>query len=124
MSVDVNPPRPITTVYRIVWTDPPSLRDFQSNAEEGVELSTTSTEGERLHDGVSVFRTLSQARKMARRRAPWFGRGFIAQVVIPTRADARVERTLKSAGHYTIWADAASMLTWVASVEQVTKQEE
>jgi hypothetical protein len=109
----------INTVYRITWTDPPSLRDFQSNAEKGIELNSTSTEAARLHDGISVFRTLSQARKTARRRAPWRGRGFIAQIDIPSNSAVRIERTLKSAGHYTLWADAESMLSWVASVEPV-----
>jgi hypothetical protein len=95
------------------------LRDFQSNAEKGIELNSTSAEAARLHDGISVFRTLSQARKTARRRAPWRGRGYIAQVDIPASADVRVERTLKSAGHYTLWADAESLLSWVAGVEPV-----
>ena len=113
----------INTVYRITWTDPPALRDFQSNAEKGVELNSTSEEAQRLHDGISVFRTLSQARKIARRRAPWRGRGFIAQIDIPADAAVRIERTTKSAGHYTLWADAESTLSWVTGVEPVTLPE-
>lgn len=115
---------PLNTVFRIVWTDPPLLLDFQSNTALGVEpRHPLPKEYERLHDGISVYRTIGQARRTARNRPPWLGRGYIARVVIPIGAEIRIERTTKTAGHYTMWVDAEDMLSWVDSIEAVTPQE-
>lgn len=114
---------PLNTVYRIVWTDPPTIEDFRSNTEMGVPLRRTSPHAARLWDGISVYRTHSQARKTARKYPPWLGRGFIARVVIPANAEVRLERTLNSAGHYTMWADATAVLSWVDTLVPVTPPE-
>lgn len=123
MDQDDADPYPILTFYRIVWTDPPQLTDFESNAARGDVARFSSAEARRLVDGISVFRTIRQARRMAMKRPPWLGRGYIAQVVIPFDAGAKVERTTKSAGHYTLWADPASILSWVVKVMPVSEQE-
>jgi hypothetical protein len=117
-------PYPISTVFRIVWTDPPQLSDFESNAVRGEVARFVSDEARRLMDGISVFRTMKQARRTALKRPPWLGRGYIAHIVIPFDAEARLERTTKSAGHYTLWADPASIMTWVVDVVPVSEQDE
>lgn len=118
------PDIPTRTLYRIVWDDPPELDDFRSHAERGVEARNLRQETARLHDGLSMYRTLSQARRVARKRPPWLGSGHIARVTVPLDAEARIERTTQSAGHYTVWADARDLLSWVEEVVPVTPIEE
>jgi hypothetical protein len=47
---------------------------------------------------------------------PGIGR-FVAEFWLP--ADSEVERTLKTAGHFTVWADPEVLLARVASVVRV-----
>lgn len=110
--------------YRIVWTNPPSLDDFEANLSRGVHSRLVSYETLRLQSGISVFRTLTQARRTARDRRPWMGQGFIAALEIPPGAEATIERTTKSAGHYTLWADVHDILRWVTQVFPVSPAEE
>jgi hypothetical protein len=124
MSADSESPRSINTVFRIVWTDPPQLSDFESHAERGDVARFPSEEARRIATGVSVFRTLQQARRTAMKRPPWLGRGYIAQLIIPFGVDARIERTTKSAGHYTLWAAPASIMSWVVDIVPVSEQED
>ena len=114
----------IRAYYRIVWTDPPTLDDFQSHEVRGLVVRVEDPEILRLASVISVFRTISQARKMARKQPPWLGRGFIARIVIPADARVHIERTTKSAGHYTLWADAAGIASWVEAIEPVTVGED
>jgi hypothetical protein len=117
-------PLDLNTVYRIVWTNPPQSVDFEPNAQRAVPPYLVSEERMRLQSGISVFRTLSQARRTTRARRPWMGRGFIAVIELPPTSEFRMERTTKSAGHYTLWADARSILEWVVGVFPVSTEEE
>jgi hypothetical protein len=112
-------PLDLNTVYRIVWTGPPTIEDFQPNIEKSIEARRISSDAARLHTGISVYRTWAQARRTARKRPPWLDQGFIAEIRIPIGSDARVERTTRSAGHYTLWADAGRVMEWVLRVEAV-----
>lgn len=113
-------PASIRTFYRIVWTNPPNLEDFKSHQERGVELRTLRPETARLHTGVSMYWTLSLARKVARKHPPWMGSGCIARVTIPLDEDVLVERTTRSEGHYTVWCEASRLLSWVDDLIFVT----
>jgi hypothetical protein len=124
MGQEEDGPYPITTCFRIVWTDPPTRSDFESHAARGDTARFPSAEAQRLATGVSVFRTLGQARRTAMKRPPWLGRGYIARLMIPYGVEARIERTTKSPGHYTLWADPASILSWVVDIVPVSGQEE
>ncbi len=124
MDRDGEDPYPITTCFRIVWTDPPTINDFESHAARGDIARFPSEEAQRLATGISDFRTLSQAKRTARKRPPWLGRGYIVRLVIPYGADARIERTTKSAGHYTLWANATSIMAWVVEITPVSEREE
>ena len=68
-------------LYRIVRTDPPSLSDFMSRHELGLESPNLTPEQRRLVRGVSCFATLVQARKKAR-RFPSLG-SFVVTLLIP-----------------------------------------
>lgn len=96
----------------MVRTNPPTEADFMSAAARG-RPSPGYPETARLWDGISMYRTLAQARRRAR-TAPSLG-SFIAEVTIPTESPARVERTL-GPGHFTVWAAPANLLGWVVSV--------
>ncbi len=112
----------IRTFYRIVWTDPPTLEDFLSHLDRGVDVRVEDAGIRRLAGGLSVFRTLTQARKNASKRPPWFGRGYIARLIVPIDADVAIERTTKTAGHYTRWGDEALILSLVDEIEPVTSR--
>ncbi len=116
-------PVSIRTFYRIVWADPPGIEDFESHQQRGVELRDLRPETARLHSGVSMYRTLSLARRVARKRPPWMGAGHIARVTIPLDEDVRVERTTRSEGHYTVWCEASRLLSWVDDVVLVSPEE-
>lgn len=124
METEVEDPYPITTCFRIVWTDPPTTSDFESHMARGDIARFQSVEARNLASGISVFRTFAQAQRTARKRPPWLGHGYIARLVIPYGAEARIDRTTKSAGHYTLWADPASIMSWVAGIVPVSEQEE
>jgi hypothetical protein len=106
------------TVYRIVRTDPPTLADFLSDAELGRASFKDTEDVRRLRSGRSVYATEAQARRKAR-RYPILGR-YIAAVVLPDDQSIWIERTIpSSAGHYTLWGDAALLLTVVVRVVPV-----
>jgi hypothetical protein len=105
------------TFFRITLTDPPSLADFTSPSAKGRTPRDNDPEARRLWDGVSVFATETQARNQAK-DFPLLG-GYIAQVDVPDDAPVRVERTLRTRGHHTVWADPQVLLRHVVSVEPV-----
>ena len=100
--------------YRIVKSNPPKRVDMQSARVRGHD-EPPDPERRAVWDGLSVFSTLSQARRK-QRTSPRIG-SYIAVLRVPTDGSIRIERTLRDAGHHTIWADAALLLAWVVSVE-------
>ena len=52
--------------------------------------------------------------------SPWLGR-FVAELRVPTGAVLRVEQTGRDPSHYTLWADAVDLLSWVVSVTPVER---
>lgn len=100
----MSPESPVSlrTFYRIVWTNPPTLDDFLSHQERGVPLRNLRQETARLRSDMSMYRTLTLARRVARKRPPWMGSGLIARVTIPVDEDVHIERTTRSEGHYTV----------------------
>ena len=104
------------TLYRIVRANPPIVDDFMSDAAFG-EPPPPDPERARLHDGISTFNTEQQARRKAQ-AYPILG-SYLATIVLPDDAPARVERTLGSRGHQTVWADPAYLLAHVMSIAPV-----
>jgi hypothetical protein len=100
------------TFYRIVRTDPPTLRDFQSNAEIGKEPRRPLTRREQsLWRGLSVYGSL-EAALASRAKYPRLG-GFIARIRVAPDVMIRVEQTGRDPEHYTIWAPALLLLSLV-----------
>ena len=102
------------TFYRIVHADPPPVADLTSAAALGKLPPDDDPETLRLWDGISVYDTVLRAMAKSR-RYPWLGR-FIAGIEIPDEAPVRIERTTKSRGHYTVWAEPEQLLAYVAEV--------
>lgn len=99
-------------------TDPPTRRDFLSDAAQGKPLRGTDPLAQHVWSGISVYQTEAQARRKAR-TYPWLG-GYIAAVALPAGAPVRVERTFpRSAGRHTLWGDAGELLTYVVRVVPV-----
>jgi hypothetical protein len=102
--------------YRIARNDPPRLQDFTSNRALGKQEPLDSEQAV-LWDGLSVQSTLAQARRR-RRASPMLG-VCIAVLRIPLDGSVRIERTLSSAGHHTIWGDPAQLLGLVVAIESI-----
>ena len=107
----------VHTFYRIVQSDPPVLADFLSEAAQGRPPRGDDPELLRVHDGISVWTTETQARNRAR-TYPWIGR-FIARLELPEQPDVRWERTFSTRGHYTVWGPPETLLARVVNVQPV-----
>jgi hypothetical protein len=106
------------TLYRIVATNPPTRRDFQSAASRGQIPLSQDPEELRLAHGISTFATLTQARNKAQ-RYPWLG-AYIAELTIPEAPEITIERTLPGTrGHHTVWGDPEQLLRCVVRVVPV-----
>lgn len=104
------------TLYRIVLTNPPTVRDMLSHAALGRQPRDDRPESLRRWHGISLFDTIERARRQARGK-PWLGHAFIATLDIPTTR-FKVEQTGRR-GHYTLWGDAHDILRFVSDVQAV-----
>ncbi len=105
--------------YRIVRTDPPTIADFLSNRARG--KARRPVESVREWEGLSLFDTEAQARRMAR-RFPRLG-VYIAALRVPADGPIVVEQTF-GPGHYTLWGDPQDFLPRVVAVVPVAQQQE
>lgn len=99
------------TMFRIVRTNPPTLDDFLSYAEQGVEpmRPLTADEAHRWL-GLSVYDSLDRARGQARRRRGQLG-WFVSRLELPD--DIVIEQTGANTAHHTIWGDPDAFLAAV-----------
>ncbi|MFN0073779.1 MAG: hypothetical protein ACKVVP_20045 [Chloroflexota bacterium] len=104
--------------YRIVRTNPPTTQDFTTHLALGRSLRRPTPEDQRIASGISVFATLPQARRHAR-KLPMLG-GYIAEIELPDELDIRVERT-GGPGHHTLWGDARIVLDQVRDIMSVSE---
>lgn len=105
---------------RIVRSNPPTRRDFTSNAARGRPLPPGAPpEVVRLWDGLSVYETAGQARRHAK-ASPMLG-GYVAALDLPATAAIRCERTTRSRGHYTLWGEPDALLGCVSEVIPVER---
>jgi hypothetical protein len=110
-----DPPR---VFYRLVQTNPPTLRDFMSYEAVGIRPRRPLTARQREQwRGVSHYGTAAAARARAR-ISPHLG-AYIALVQVPGEATVRVEQAGRDPDHYNVWADPLDLLGWVVSVEPV-----
>lgn len=107
----------VSTFYRIVLTDPPSLEDFLSDAARGKRRPTDPAKRE-LYEGLSVYATVGQARRKALDLPILVA--YIPELRVPEDAPIQVARTIKgSRGHHTLWGDPADLLGYVVAVVPV-----
>jgi hypothetical protein len=109
--------RPVVVLHRIVRSSPPTLADFTSKAALGLVNPRADSETQRLESGVSMYRTLTQARKKAR-AFPFLG-GYVATVALPFSSEIAVERMLQSSGHHTVWGEPEFLLACVVATDPV-----
>ncbi|MGE3267340.1 MAG: hypothetical protein AB7P40_01240 [Chloroflexota bacterium] len=50
--------------------------------------------------------------------SPWIG-VYVAEILIPTDAEVRVEQTGRNPSHFTIWANPDRLMTWVVSIKRM-----
>jgi len=103
------------TFFRIVRTDPPTVDDFTSAAARGRRITAGLPEAlHRLWDGISVYATVAQAQRKAR-RSPMLG-AHVAELLVEEVGPIRFERTTREAGHFTLWGGPTTLLQSVVSV--------
>lgn len=90
------------TVYRLVRSDPPTLRDFELPSPR---LAAIRAWPELLRAGFSHFLTPEQAERV--RRSPV---SRIVEVEVGAGSGAYVARTGRTPGHVTVWARAEVLL--------------
>jgi hypothetical protein len=118
----VSPRDPATprVFYRIVWTNPPTERDFFNHIELGRTSSDDPT-WHRLATGLSVYTDLDDARKMGR-RLPWKGNCFVAELHIPHNHPFVIEKTGKvESSHYTVWGSGQLLRSMIHRVLPVRR---
>jgi hypothetical protein len=101
--------------YRLVESNPPTLRDFMSYKALGKPLRTEADRD--IWEGLSVQNTLAQARN----RAKVF-RGkktHVAVLEIPDDAPVRCERTGVNRGHSTLWATPQKLISYLRDVVEL-----
>ena len=101
--------------YRMLEKRLAELDNFMSNAELGIEPKRplSPREMDRWR-GISVMATPQSARRRMR-VSPWLG-AYVAVIEIPSDGRVRVEQTTRDPDHFTIWADAHDLLSWVVAV--------
>lgn len=117
MAVSADPSVLVRVLYRIALTNPLTLADFTSFAALGRRPRRADPNVDRLWDGLSMYDTEERARQKAK-QLPYLG-DHLARVAIPGGPAFRVQRTLASPGHYTVWGDPASLLGCVTEVVPV-----
>ena len=104
-------------VHRIVLQNPPALEDLVSPAGMGEHPPTGDPRVARLWEGISVFRTMQQARNRAL-RSTHLG-SYIAVLDLVESGPIQCERTGLTRGHYTVWGDPVALLAAVVNVVPV-----
>lgn len=112
-----DPPLGHIALFRIVGASALREYDFLSQQARGHRMQFVNAKAIRLWDGISVYRTIEQARLLARRR-PLLG-SFIAELHVPMDSSFRMELDNGRDGHSTIWGDAQALLSLVVSVTPV-----
>lgn len=104
--------------YRIVQTDPPTVRDFMSCEALGIAPRRPLSPSDRDRwRGVSHYARFAAAQSVVRAR-PGLG-AFIASVHIPSDGSVRVHQTGRDFDHFTVWAEPEDLIGWVMSVTAV-----
>ena len=98
-------------------TNPPTLEDFRSHRERGIELKRPTPDALRLWEGVSVYRDREVAKALAR-KLPHLGR-FVAALRVPLDGTITLELDNRRNGHCTLWAAPNVLTRLVISTEPV-----
>jgi hypothetical protein len=109
--------QPVQILYRVVQTDPPTVRDFLSQKVLGIPLKHENPKVLRLWDGLSVYRTVDQARTRAK-QTPRLGL-YIAELAVLPDERSVVELDNGRNGHCTIWGSPWLLRSFVVSVVPV-----
>lgn len=106
----------VLVLFRITWTDPPTVRDMLSQAALGKQPREDDPETLRRWRGISLFDSAERARSVGK-RFPWNGNAFIATLTIPA-GRFLIEQTGRR-GHYTLWGDPRDILATVTDVQPI-----
>jgi len=96
------------TVYRLVRSNPPTLRDFQPPS---AELAARRGWPELLRTGLSHFLLPEQAERV--RRSPV---SLVAAIELRSELGIHVARTGRTPGHVTVWARPETLFATVRTL--------
>lgn len=104
------------SLFYLVFEDPPHVDEFRSYDAKGLTPRNASPRQRHIYQGVSMFETEGQARKLA---SEMTGRhyGYIAEVSIPEGVP--VERQGHREGHCNVYASPEDLRSWVVRVVRV-----
>ncbi len=92
--------RPTRTFYRVVHTNPPTIRDFLSLKAPGRMPRNLRPRLQRMAEGISAYDTREAAETVARARRGKIG-SFIAEMTV-TESGAITYELTGDNGHYTL----------------------
>jgi hypothetical protein len=102
-------------LWRIAEDNPPTLQDFTSHRQKGIQLRRVTPDALRLWTGVSVYRSREQAIALAR-ALPHLG-SYIVGIRIPLDGSIVYELDNRKHGHCTVWASPEILRDLVVSIE-------
>jgi hypothetical protein len=105
-------------LYRLIQANRATLSDFMSHDALGIppRRPLTPRQLDQWH-GVS-FQNSRETAVVKGTESPWLGR-YIAEVHIPPGVLVRIEQTGRDRSHFTVWAAADDLLSWVVSIVPV-----
>jgi len=113
--MSTEPPR---AFFRLLQTDALTRQGFMSHEALGTPPRRPLSRREQdLWRGVSVHDSFEAACAKGT-VSPWLGQ-YVAEIRIPDDVVVRIEQTGRDHSHYTIWAEADDLLSWVVSVTPI-----
>jgi hypothetical protein len=91
---------PGETVFRLLEGPEATVDDFLTDEQTEKVDTLAATGSMAIYRGISVRRTLPQARRLAR----LLRRDYIAEVTLTWREGDALARTFRTSGHHTLWA--------------------
>jgi hypothetical protein len=109
---NVSPAEPGERVFRLLEGAEPSIQDFVTDEQSEKTENLARSGSMAIYRGISVRRTLPQARRVARQ----LRRGFVAELELTWRDGDAIARTFKTPGHHTLWGHPDLLLSRVVDI--------
>jgi len=106
---------PGETVFRLLDAADPIADDFTTDEQNQKVETLAATGSMAIYRGISVRRTLPQARRLAKA----LRRDYIAELSLTWKEGDALARTFSTPGHHTLWGHPDQLLGRVVAVHAV-----